>query len=320
MKYRRVISFVLACLTIAFSRSATHAQEAATSPKPATGPKVELSLIVTDKSKKSVNSILRDELRVVEEKVEQVVESVEQDNRATDYGLVIDGSGSLRSIMPNVVEAARLIIENRRSSDQIFVEQFVSSDLITILQDFTEDSQALLDSLKTIKIAPGRTAVIDGVYVAAERLVARRKNTSDRRSAIVVITDGEERGSSRTLSHLTKFLREKDIQVFVIGFIEELDRETGFVRKSPRGRAEDLLKTLAEETGGRVFFPHKPSHVADAATQISQDLRSQFRITYQSQNSTTTGFRQVQVKLLSPSGRTAIAPRGYYVESKDAKP
>ena len=320
MNYPRAGSLVLACLTIAFSGSATHAQESAPLPRSAAGPKVELSLIVTDKSKKSVNAIRKDELRVVEEKVEQVVESVEQDNRPTDYGLVIDGSGSLRSIMPYVVEAARLIIENRRPSDQVFVEQFVSSDLITILQDFTEDSQTLLASLKTIRIAPGRTAVIDGVYVAAERLVARHKNISDRRRAIVVITDGEERGSSRTLSSLTKILRENDIQVFAIGFIDELDKEAGFVRKSPRGRAEDLLKTLAEESGGRVFFPHKPSHVSDAATQISQDLRSQFRITYQSQNSSTTGFRQVQVKLISPSGRTAIAPRGYYAESKGAKP
>src|SRR5687767_12823493 len=109
MKYP---SLLLTCLTIVFTGLATHAQELVPSTKVA-GPRVELSLIVTDKSKKLVNTIRKDELRVVEEKVEQVVESVEPDNRPTDYGLVIDGSGSLRSTMPDVVGAARLIIENR---------------------------------------------------------------------------------------------------------------------------------------------------------------------------------------------------------------
>ena len=319
MKYTRAVSLVFACLAMAVASLVTQAQQSAPSPT-AAGPRVELPLIITGKSREPVTSLGKDEIRVIEDRVEQIVESVEPDIRATDYGLVIDGSGSLRSTMLDVVTAARLIIENRRPTDQVFVEQFVTSDLITILQDFSVDNKALIDSLKTIRIAPGPTAVIDGVYFAAEHLVARHKNTTDRRRVLVVITDGEDRGSSRRLNDLTTFLREQDIQVFVIGFMDELDRAAGVVRRSPRSRAEELLKKLAEETGGRVFFPHKRSEVTDGATQISQDLRSLFRITYQSQDSTSTGFRKVQVKLISPAGRTAIVPRGYYVEAKDTKP
>jgi len=48
---------------------------------------------------------------VVEDKVEQTVLSVEADERPIDYALVIDSSGSMRSLLPNVVQAARLLLK-----------------------------------------------------------------------------------------------------------------------------------------------------------------------------------------------------------------
>src|SRR5689334_17270880 len=50
-------------------------------------------------------------------------------------------------------------------------------------------------------------------------------------------------------------LREEDVQIYVIGFVRELDKDAGFIRKSPRDKAVNLLNKFATETGGRVFFP-----------------------------------------------------------------
>ena len=315
MTYSRAILFT--CMVIVFSGLATRAQEVSPTPK-AAGPKVELSLIVTDKSNKSVATFGKEELRVIEEKVEQVVESVEPDTRPTDYGLIIDSSGSIRSILRDIVESAAQIIQNRRASDQIFIERFVSSDKITILQDFTQDNSALLQSLRKFVVEGGQSAVIDALYFGAERVVAHQANTPGRRKALVIITDGEDRKSSHTPNALIELLRRHDIQVFVIGLVYELDEtaRAGFIRPNARERAEKLLNRIAEESGGRVFYPKKGSDFEETITQISQDLQSQFRITYQSQDSTKTGFRKVEVKLTSPAGRTAIAPRGYYAGSK----
>ena len=82
--------------------------------------------------------------------------------------------------------------------------------------------------------------------------------------------------------------------------------------KDPRERAEKLLKMVTEETGGRAFFPKNKTELIDSMTQIINDLRGQFRLTYQSSNGETKGFRKVEVKLISASGEKlkAIVPRG----------
>ena len=306
----------LVCLVIA-ELSAAFAQ--------ASGPRVELSLIVTDKDKKAVSSISKEDIRVIEDKLEQTVLSVEPDERPIDYGLVIDSTGSMRTLLPNVIQAARLIIINGRPSDRFFIERFVSSDKIVRLQDFTSDVQSLNRALDSIFVEGGLSAVLDGVNVGAAYLAKHNKNVAERRKVLILISDGEDRNSQTKLDELLKQLRKEDIQVFVVGLITELDEAAGAVRRSPREKAKQLLTTIAEESGGRAVFPREKDDLTNAAAQIVTDLRSQFRITYQSSNEITKpGLRKVEVKLISPSGekRNAIAPRSYYVELKDvqAKP
>lgn len=291
----------------------------------APGPRVELSLIVTDKDKKAVSSISKETVRVVEDKVEQTVLSVEADERPIDYGLVIDASGSMRALFDNVVEAGKLIVINGRPSDQFFIERFVSSDKIARIQDFTSEAQSLNRALDSLFVEGGLSAVLDGVYTGAAYLAKHNKNITGRRKVLILISDGEDRNSRTKLDELLKQLRKEDIQVFVVGLISKLDEEAGSTQRSPREKAKQLLTTIAEESGGRAFFPGKENDLARSAAQIITDVRSQFRITYQSSNEIVkSGLRKVEVNLISPSGekRNAIAPRSYYVDSKDvqAKP
>lgn len=285
------------------------------------GPQVELSLIVTDKGNKSVNTIRKDGIRVIEDKVEQTILSVDTDQRPIDFGLVIDSSGSFVRLIEAGLEAARLIIVNRRPADEIFIERFISSDKIQKVHDFSSDGNALVQALNTIQLEGGQSAVIDAVYIAAQ-YIAQHNATSaaSRRKAVVIITDGEDRNSYYKIEHLTKLLVQENIQVFILGLTSELDRETSFIRRSPRERAQVLLKTIAEESGGRVFFPKDQAELTDATAEIIRNLHGQFRITYRSSNeSRDKGFRKVEVKLVSNDAeeRKAIAPRRYHVGPKD---
>lgn len=85
--------------------------------------------------------------------------------------------------------------------------------------------------------------------------------------------------------------------------------------RSPRERAEKLLTSVAQESGGRTFFVRDGKQLVDATAQIINHLRTQFRVTYISSNGTKPGFRKTEVKLSSPNGekRTAIVAPGYYV-------
>ena len=84
----------------------------------------------------------------------------------------------------------------------------------------------------------GQTAIIDAVYLTAEHVAEYKKGDDNdrRRRALIVITDGEDRNSFYNQEQLWAKLREEDVQIFVIGFVNELDKEGGLIRKSPRER------------------------------------------------------------------------------------
>ncbi len=318
MKDPRMIAKVIcsACLIIA-AVSAAVAQ--------ALGPRVDLRLIVTDETNKPLSTIRKEDVRVFEGKIEQTILSIEPDERPIDFSLVIDSSGSLRSLMPSVLEAARQIILQRRPSEEMFIESFVSSDKIYTIQEFTNDTLALTDALRLIQVQQGQSAVLDGVYLGATKLATHSKIAGERRKVLILVTDGEDRNSYYELNAILKELRAEEIQVFVIGLTTKLETDVGLRipdRINPREKAEKLLTTLAKDSGGFVLFPENRIATMDAAELIGAALRAQFRITYQSPKALVkTEFRKVEVKLNSTSGekRKVVAPSGYYVEAKDIK-
>jgi Ca-activated chloride channel family protein len=279
------------------------------------GPRVELNLIVTDKDNKSVNTIKKEDIHVFEDKVEQTVVTLEADERPVDCILAIDASGSFRSFLGAALQATQLLVQNRRPADEIAIERFISSDKIDSLCDFTTDGKALIESLRLFKIEGGQSAVIDGLYVAVDAVSEHNKSSGDRRKAVVLISDGEDRNSFYKIDALLKRLRQRNAQVFVIGITMDLNKEAGLVMRSPRERAEKLLTSVAQDSGGRTFFVRDGKQLVDATAQIINHLRTQFRVTYISSNGTKPGFRKTEVKLSSPNGekRTAIVAPGYYV-------
>jgi len=286
------------------------------------GPTVELSLIVTDPAKKSVNSVRKEDIRVIDNKVEQTVLSVEADERLIDCGVAIDSSGSLRRLLPAALEAAKTIILNKRPSEEYFIEAFADSANVSNMQEFTSDTDVLLAALKSIYIQPGKpTAFLDGVYLGAEHVAKNSKTPAGRRKVLVLISDGEDRSSYYELDAVIKQLHTIGIQVFAIGLTEDLDKYGNLheLKASPREKAEKLLKTIAEETGGRVFFPKTVGELREAVNQIVLDLRGQFRIKYQLDKAVTReSIRKVEVKFIeNGEKRKAISPRAYYVNPKD---
>lgn len=293
----------------------------------ATGPRVELGMIVTDKQNKSLSSIRKEDVHLFEDNVEQTILSLEADERPVDLGIAIDNSGSFRTLLKAAVDATKLFIINRRPDDQIFIERFVSNDKIERVVDFTTDTNALVKGIDTLYIEAGLSAVVDALYEAVSHVAKHNKTVPGRRKAVVIITDGEDRNSHYKTDALIKHLREQKVQVFVLGILVKLDNNRpGFLTSDARSKAEKLLKTFAEESGGRVFFLRNGKEMLDATTQIITDLQGQFRVTYQSSNPATSdpkkNFRRVEAKLTSADGeqRTAILPRGYYVKVDKKSP
>ena len=259
----------------------------------------EVHLIIADKKGHSLDDIKQDEIQITEEGKAQTVDSFSMLDLPVRYGLVIDNSGSLRTQFSKVVELARSIVESKKPEDQVFIVRFVSSDEINTTQETTSDKSQLLTALGTLQPGgKGQTALIDAVYLSAEKLLkpAGVDPQATHRRAIVLISDGEDRNSFYNEEQLIKILQKGNIKVFVIALVKELDRDGGLRRLAPRDRAIKFVEGLARETGGRAFFPHKPEDFSNALMQIAHDLHLQYVLKYYS----TSGKKKnpkIEIKL-----------------------
>ncbi len=266
---------------------------------------VTLHVRVIDRNNRPIANIPKDEFRVYEDGVLQPIFSFTQEEVPVTYGLAVDTSGSLRSQLTQVIDAAKTIVNSNKRGDETFLERFISSDKIETVQDFTANKDQLMDGLDQLYVEGGQTAVIDGVYLASEHIGEYRKNDNDdrRRRALIVITDGEDRNSYYTEAQLFQRLREEDVQIYVIGFVNELDAEKALIRKSPRDKAVNLINKLASETGGRAFFPQSLSELPEIANSIVRDMRTQYVVSYDPTNKAHDGSTRAIKVSVADAGR-----------------
>ena len=266
---------------------------------------VQLHVRVIDRNNRPINNVPQAEFHVFEDGVPQKIESFTREEVPISYGLAVDTSGSLRSQLQSVIDAGKTIINANKPGDETFLVRFISSDKIETVQDFTANKETLMDGLDSFYVEGGQTAIIDAVYLSAEHVSEYKKGDEGdrRRRALIVITDGEDRNSFYKQEQLFARLREEDVQIFVIGFVNELDKEAGLIRKSPREKAVNLINKLASETGGRAFFPDSVADLPQIATEIIRDLRTQYVIAYNPTNKTQDGtYRAIKVTVDQPSG------------------
>lgn len=281
---------------------------------------VSLNVRVIDRDNKIQNDVKPEEFKVYEDNVLQKVQFVTREDVPVNYGLVIDNSGSLRSQLEKVIDASKIIIDSNKPEDATFIIRFVGSENINIIQDFTNDKVLLGEQLDQLFTEGGSTAVIDAVKLSAEKAQEYEKSLKQsdrRRRALILITDGEDRASYYKEAQLFTALREADVQIYTIGFVNELDSEKSLFGKSSKAKAIALLDKMAKETGGKAYYPKSLSELPNIARDISNELRTQYILTYTPSDEKRDGkFHPIRVVIddknnrnkriaLTRAGRTA---------------
>ena len=260
---------------------------------------VNLNVRVIDRNNRPINGLGQNDFKIFEDGTPQQIEFFSRSEVPTNYALVIDNSGSLRRQLETIIEAGKILINANKPEDETLIIRFVSRDKITIEQPFTSNKTDLNDALDNLFIEGGQTAIIDAVYLAAEKVgeYEKSRNSDDRkRRALVIVSDGEDRDSYYNEAQLFEMLREIDVQIYAIGFVGDLSKEAGFIARSPQGKAKAFLQRLATETGGKAYFPLDVSELSGVAKEIGSELRMQYSIGYLPTNATRDGtFRNIKV-------------------------
>ncbi len=260
---------------------------------------VNLNVRVIDRNNRPINDIQQKDFKIYEDGVLQTIDFFSRSEVPTNYTLVLDNSGSMRSQLEKVIEAGKILVNTNRTDDDTSIIRFVGRDKIRVEQDFTSNKADLIDALDNLFIEGGQTAIRDAVYLATESVEEHEKSAKAddrRRRAIVLVTDGEDRDSYYSDQQLFDLLRESETQIYVIGFVTELSKEGGLITKSPQGKAKAFLERLATETGGKVYFPASTEELPTIAKDIANELRTQFSIGYIPTNDAHDGtFRNIKV-------------------------
>ncbi|HEY8460497.1 MAG TPA: VWA domain-containing protein [Blastocatellia bacterium] len=269
---------------------------------------VQLDVKVTDQNGRPVSGLTKEDFVVYEDKVSQNIESVSSEEAPVSMGLAIDASGSMRYKLYTVLDAARDLIRQMRPDDEAFLAQFTTE--ADLLQEFTSDRRELEDALRRM-YPGGGTALLDAIIATADHAHQKGKR---RRKALIVITDGLEQDSLAKEKQVIQAMKEDEVQLYLVGFLEGKDSGLPFSR-SPARRAKSLLTRLAEDSGGRAFFLRDVSEAVLVADQIAKDLRAQYVINYYPNNERRNGaFHSVRVEVNNRK-LTARTRNGYYAHN-----
>lgn len=262
---------------------------------------VNINVRVIDRAGRPVNKLTQSDFKIYEDNVLQEIDFFSRSELPTNYAIVVDNSGSLRSQLEKVIDAGKILVNANGPNDETQLIRFVGKDKISIEQDFTSNKTDLVDSLDNLFIEGGQTAITDAVYLAVENVESYEKSSKavDRkRRAIILVTDGEDRDSFYTEKQLFDLLKESETQIYVIGFVSELSNEGSLIRKSAQGKAKAYLERMATETGGKAYFPTSVDALAGIAKDIGSELRTQFSIGYIPSNDRKDGtFRSIKVQI-----------------------
>jgi len=304
MKYKLTGRFFILALLLWLSCASLAQQQTQT---------VILHVRVTNPDDKAVLDVPQESFQVTEDGVPQKIAFFINKEVPLSYGLVIDGSGSMRSQINEILGAAGRIVSSNRPSDETFVVRFVSTDKIYVQQEPTSNKTALFKALDQFYIEGGLSAVVDAIYLSAQKLAELKDTGQLRRRILILVTDGEDRVSFYKQDKLFELLGENNIQVFTIALTNEL-------KPSSRDKAMKLLTRLALDTGGRTYFPDSKTDIERVAAEIINDIRMQYVIGYEpTADDTRKDFHKVLVTITENSNqekRVAITRVGYQSRKK----
>ncbi|HEX8748631.1 MAG TPA: VWA domain-containing protein, partial [Pyrinomonadaceae bacterium] len=194
--------------------------------------------------------------------VEQTIKSFSPDPSPARIVLLVDNSLTIRADVEKLEQAAREFAYEIYEGDKLLIVGYDEQAEIVI--DWTDDAKKIEASLKSFR-KKGSPHLFDALKAVSEEALRPLAATSQKR-VVVIISDGVDRGSKTKFDEILSDLQLQDITVFAV---QAPDRTGGALRRD-MPKPKDVVKKLAEETGGRVFPINEPQVAAKA---ICDELR-----------------------------------------------
>ncbi len=266
---------------------------------------VSLTVTVSDLDGRFVTDLDQTNFQVYEDGVQQNVTFFTKTQLPIALAMLIDTSASMDEKMATAQEAAIGFSQRLRPDDLAEIVDFDSR--VNILQTFTNDAVELEQAIQQTS-AGGSTSLYNAIYISLRELSKAPLRRADvRREAIIVLSDGEDTSSLVTFDEVLEQAKRSETAIYSIGLQSDDSRSRVGFRE-----ADFVLRQLAQETGGRAFFPNEVNELSRIYQEISDELSSQYSVGYISGNPLRNGqWRRIVVRVDRESIE-ARAKQGYY--------
>jgi Ca-activated chloride channel family protein len=288
---------------------------------------VDVLFTVLNHRNKLVPDLEKDDFKVWDDKAQQ---SIRYFSRQTDLplriGLLMDTSNSIRDRLKFEQDAATSFLFSvlRHNKDQAFVMTF--DDEPSVLQGFTDDAGRLRDEIVKTR-AGGGTAVYDAIYDACEKELSHPpRPPGDQpdvvRRVMILISDGDDNLSNHTRSEAIEMAQRYSVVIYTISTstqwiqLSQTNPDKAANRKTHLTEGDQILQDLADETGGRAFFPYHVDDLDQSFQDIGDELRNQYSIAYIPTHSTLDGkYHKIRIEVPDHKGYQVRARRGYFAKA-----
>ena len=262
---------------------------------------IQVTVTVTDASGRLITDLTKDDFEITEDGVPQQVTQFTAERVPVSLGVLLDGSDSMRGQRIADARTAfdRFVGELLQPDDEAFVAMFNHAP--KMLADWKHPPATLTHVLDGVR-PWGGTAIYDALVELAPML-DHRTNT---RAALVVISDGADTASDRTLLQAREKIRRADAFVYAIA-IDAADAPI-----STRVNAE-ALREITGPSGGYTELVRQPADLASATERIANELNHQYTLGYSASRPADDTWRNIRVRVPNRDYITR-ARRGYFAD------
>lgn len=267
---------------------------------------VNVVFTVTDKHGHFVKDLSQNDFKVIDDNkpAAAILGFAKETNLPLRVGLLVDASNSIRDRFRFEQDAAIEFLNQiiRHNFDKAFVIGFDTTPEITA--DFSDNTEQLAKGVRMLRPGGG-TALYDAVYYACrDRLLKMSQQESiPTRRAIILLTDGDDNQSRVTREEAIEMAQRAEVVIYTIS-----TNVSGVKLKGDK-----VLERMADATGGRAFFPFKIEDVANAFSEIQDELRSQYLLAYKPADFLSDGkYRSIDIVAENHKSLHVRARKGYY--------
>jgi Ca-activated chloride channel family protein len=273
-----------------------------------------IAVRVTDRKDNEIHGLSANQFSLFENGVRQKIAFFDAEEQPASLGILLDVSGSMGET-GKLDEAKRVLprlISAMPPENEMFYLRFHQE--VDKAVDFTTDQRPILSALAATSATRQTTRLYDAVAMA----LCYMRGARHRRRALLVITDGADQKSHRSLEDLIRIIKASQTQVFIVGYFSAAEHD--LYRRSLRHKIALIsnqeidnpllaFKRLADESGAECFFPWTPDRFQQALEGVAHQLRSQYTLSYYPEEG-ASGSRRIEVRV-SPPGARIRTRRGF---------